>query len=377
MSDILFVTWDGGGNLAPALGAAAELTQRHHTARFLGHARQCSAIEAAGFAFQPFTHARPWSAVAQNAGLPGLLKQLSIFADRGIGNDLLLVVREQAPDLVVIDHLLFGAQQAADRAGLKRAILVHTLYGQQRQTWTTGMGRFQMWLRGLRPVELWARSDLILATTLPDIDSYAPVPERVHHTGPVWQGGKPEPAMPAAGEPLILVSLSTLYQDGQARALQAILDALARLPVRVMVTTGPSLDPTTMRAPANVELHQYLPHEEVLPRASLVVGHGGHSTAMAALARDLPLLIMPMFALGDQPVVGRALERLGAARVLPKTASPDQIAASVRALLADTSYRIAAQALGAKIRQRDGAVAAADALEGLLARVPTPTREAS
>ena len=183
--------------------------------------------------------------------------------------------------------------------------------------------------------------------------------------------------MPAAGEPLILVSLSTLYQDGQARALQAILDALARLPVRVMVTTGPSLDPTTMRAPANVELHQYLPHEEVLPRASLVVGHGGHSTAMAALARDLPLLIMPMFALGDQPVVGRALERLGAARVLPKTASPDQIAASVRALLADTSYRIAAQALGAKIRQRDGAVAAADALEGLLARVPTPTREAS
>ena len=290
---------------------------------------------------------------------------------------MLLVVREQAPDLVVIDHLLFGAQQAADRAGLKRAILVHTLYGQQRQTWTTGMGRFQMWLRGLRPVELWARSDLILATTLPDIDSYAPVPERVHHTGPVWQGGKPEPAMPAAGEPLILVSLSTLYQDGQARALQAILDALARLPVRVMVTTGPSLDPTTMRAPANVELHQYLPHEEVLPRASLVVGHGGHSTAMAALARDLPLLIMPMFALGDQPVVGRALERLGAARVLPKTASPDQIAASVRALLADTSYRIAAQALGAKIRQRDGAVAAADALEGLLARVPTPTREAS
>jgi UDP:flavonoid glycosyltransferase YjiC (YdhE family) len=374
MSDILFVTWDGGGNVAPALGIAAELTRRGHTACFLGHARQREAIEAAGFVFQPFTHARSWSAAAPNPGFKGTLKQLGVFCDRGMGEDLLLAVRERPPELVVIDHLLFGAQRAAERAGLKRAILVHTLYGQQRQTWSSGMGSLLVRVRGLRPVEMWSRADLILAATLPAIDRYQPVPERVHHTGPVWQSGQPAPAVPANGEPLVLVSLSTLYQDGQAQALQAILDGLARLPVRVLATTGPSIDPATLRAPANAEVRRYLPHAEVMARASLVVGHGGHSTAMAALARDLPLLIMPMYPLGDQPVVGRELERLGAARVRPKTAPAERIAATVREMLADGSYRAAAQALGAKIRARDGASVAADALEEVLAAVPTGAR---
>ena len=34
MSEILFVTWDGGGNVPPALGIATELAARGHTVRF-------------------------------------------------------------------------------------------------------------------------------------------------------------------------------------------------------------------------------------------------------------------------------------------------------------------------------------------------------
>ena len=30
MADILFVTWDGGGNVPPALGIAGELVSRGH-----------------------------------------------------------------------------------------------------------------------------------------------------------------------------------------------------------------------------------------------------------------------------------------------------------------------------------------------------------
>ena len=37
MSNILFVTWDGGGNVPPALGIAAELQQRGHRVRVIGH----------------------------------------------------------------------------------------------------------------------------------------------------------------------------------------------------------------------------------------------------------------------------------------------------------------------------------------------------
>jgi UDP:flavonoid glycosyltransferase YjiC (YdhE family) len=123
-----------------------------------------------------------------------------------------------------------------------------------------------------------------------------------------------------------------------------------------------------LRVPANAEILEYAPHADLMARALLVVCHGGHGTSMAALGHDLPLVIMPVFALGDQPAVGRALARLGATRVLPKAASPEQIAEAMQELLPEGPYREAARALGARIRQRDGADAAADALEAVLVR---------
>ncbi|MDX6685878.1 MAG: hypothetical protein QOF86_2006, partial [Baekduia sp.] len=44
MASLLFVTWDGGGNVPPALGIAAELETRGHDVAFLGHAHQAPAI---------------------------------------------------------------------------------------------------------------------------------------------------------------------------------------------------------------------------------------------------------------------------------------------------------------------------------------------
>ena len=48
MSQIAFVTWNGGGNLGPALPIARELRRRDHRAAFLGQETQRPAIEAAG-----------------------------------------------------------------------------------------------------------------------------------------------------------------------------------------------------------------------------------------------------------------------------------------------------------------------------------------
>ena len=62
-----------------------------------------------------------------------------------------------------------------------------------------------------------------------------------------------------------------------------------------------------------------------MPSASLVlvIGHGGHSTMLLALAQGVPLLILPMHRLIDQQLIGEAVA--GAGRVLPKTASADEI----------------------------------------------------
>lgn len=53
MARIVFVTWYGGGNLAPALGIGSELGRRGHSVSVFGQTPQRRAVEAAGMAFTP------------------------------------------------------------------------------------------------------------------------------------------------------------------------------------------------------------------------------------------------------------------------------------------------------------------------------------
>jgi hypothetical protein len=79
-----------------------------------------------------------------------------------------------------------------------------------------------------------------------------------------------------------------------------------------------------------------------------------------------PLLILPMHRILDQPMIGKAVAAVGAGRVLPKTASAEEIRSEVRSLLQDPSYRHTAGVVSARLRSRNGAIAAADELESML-----------
>ena len=98
----------------------------------------------------------------------------------------------------------------------------------------------------------------------------------------------------------------------------------------------------------------------------MVVGHGGHATTMVALAHDLPLLVIPMDAMTDQPFIGKAIERAGAGRTMGRRSSPEKIRAAVEELLADGPHRAAAARLGAEVRSLPGAQLGADTVEALL-----------
>jgi hypothetical protein len=85
----------------------------------------------------------------------------------------------------------------------------------------------------------------------------------------------------------------------------------------------------------------------VMTDVSLVVGHGGHSTTMQALAHDLPLVILPMFDRSDQPLVDSLIQRAGAAEVVSRRAAPATIRAAVDRMLAPGPHHAAAARLGA------------------------------
>jgi len=81
----------------------------------------------------------------------------------------------------------------------------------------------------------------------------------------------------ADGPPIVLVSLSAVGYPDLAPTLQRIIDGLATLPVRAVVTTGPVVDPSELSPAANTEIQCYRPHSELRPTASLLISHGGHA----------------------------------------------------------------------------------------------------
>lgn len=359
----LFVTVDGGGNLPPALGIARELARRGGTARFLGHEPQRGAIERAGFGFQPVRAGRPYDAAAPRTTLSALRDLTAIFADRGIGADALRLAAADPTDVIIVDCLLLGALDTIVRSGRPTVSLVHTLWSFFEGEARGPVGAL-LRLRGIRMRRVLRSPALSLVTVRPDFESPdgpAP-PATVRHVGPVWLD-PPRAAAPPPGRPRVLVSLSTTRFPGQHDALQRILDALGSLDVDATVTTGPTIDPADLRAPATATIHRHLDHGEILPYTSLVIGHGGHSTTARALAHGIPMLVLPMHPLMDQPAIGRALARLGAGRTLPKTAPAATIRTAVTELLADGPHRTAAATLGADIRRNDGAVTAVDLLQ--------------
>ncbi|MFU8874006.1 glycosyltransferase [Micromonospora sp. SL4-19] len=363
MTSSLFVTWDGGGNVPPALGVAAELQRRGHAVRMLGHPGQRQAVEAAGLRFEPYRHARAWSPVTRTNSPQWAVKYLRLFTETAVGVDVAESLRREPADIAVVDCMLLAGIKAAQDLPVQQVTLMHTLHRYLHGAWARGPIGMVARAKGMPPARLWRGSDLSLVATAPDLDETAALPENVRVTGPVWPVGAPTPTPYAQRQPRILISLSSIYYVGQAAVLQSIMEAVADLPVQAVLTVGHGVAADAIRPPANVEVHQFLPHAQIMPTVSLVVGHAGHSTTVQALAHDLPMVLIPMTALGDQPAVASAVARQGAATVLRKSASASDIRAAIEHMLGDGPHRDAAARLGRQIRSADGATVAADLIE--------------
>jgi UDP:flavonoid glycosyltransferase YjiC (YdhE family) len=355
MADILFVTWDGGGNVPPAVGIADELRTRGHRVRFLGHERQAAAFAERGLELSGYPTARPFDSTVPASPL----KVLATFGDRAMGADVLAEVEARPADVVVVDCLLFGVMAALRDAGRSYVTLEHSFDTCWRGLAKGPLGLL-LRLRGFNALALLDGGEPTMAATIPDLDDGH---GDVVHTGAVVRGA---PAAPA--RPTVLISLSTFAFRGLEQTWQRLLDAVAPLPVRVIATTGPAVDVGRLRVPDGVELHTWLPHAEVMPEVSLVVGHGGHATTMTALAHDLPLLVIPMDAKTDQPYIGRAIQRAGAGRTMGRRSSREKVRAAVEELLADGPHRTAAARLGAAVRALPGASTGADLIEDVVRR---------
>jgi UDP:flavonoid glycosyltransferase YjiC (YdhE family) len=153
--------------------------------------------------------------------------------------------------------------------------------------------------------------------------------------------------LPEPPEPLVYVTLGTV--QAQADLLGEIVAGVAALPVRVLVATGPRIEPAALgEQPANVQVESWVDQAEVLARATAVVSHGGSGTFLGSLARGLPQLCLPQGA--DQFRNAEGGERAAASMTL----RPDQVTAqavriATERLLADPGPRAGARRVAAEI----------------------------
>ena len=159
------------------------------------------------------------------------------------------------------------------------------------------------------------------------------------------------------------VSFGTVVPtDGHFPGLyREMIDALAGVNARVLVTVGRHADPAELGTlPANVHVERWVAQASVMPHAAAMVAHGGAGTTLAALAAGVPLVLLPLSA--DQPINARRVAELGAGLALEGgRAGVPRLAAAVERVLEDPGYRAAARRVATEVgAQRPVAEAAAD-----------------
>ena len=122
--------------------------------------------------------------------------------------------------------------------------------------------------------------------------------------------------------PIVLVSTSSENQ-GDSELARVALAALADEPVHV-VATFPAGVPPTIAAPANATVCRFVPHSLVLGRAACAITHGGMGVTQKALARGVPVCVVPYGR--DQFEVARRVEVAKCGTwVLPKDLSASRM----------------------------------------------------
>jgi len=248
------------------------------------------------------------------------IKAFTTVAGRGMVDDLLRLAASNKPDLIVWDAMEFGGWIAAEVLGVPSASVA------------SAMGTPRPIIAALTGREL---SDLAVRYGLP------PDPELRRMFGHLYVHRKPRildlpygerladefrfrpamfdraPAQPPpwlaelSDRPIVHLSLGTTFGDsGPARQVQrTVIEALAKEPIYLVVSTG-GADPASYgEVPDNVRLFSFVDHEALLPHCAMFLGHGSFSSILVAIAHGVPLGFLPLSA--DQPVVSMHLANLG------------------------------------------------------------------
>ncbi len=365
---ILVATTANTGHFEPVVPFARACAVAGHDVRVAAAADFAEAVERAGFAHLPFAPAPPEEAARVFAGLPALdgatpadiqagnvtvVREVFARLDAGAAlPGLRAAIADWRPDLVLRETAELGSYLAAEAAGVPH-VQVNT--GTSSFMDILAVVEEPLVALGAAPGLAGLRSAPRLTLVPGSIDGSAPdgtaAPTRFHepssdappHQLPEWWS--------RLEDPLVYVTFGTVTAAlGLFPTLyRRVVDELAGLPVRFLLTTGAG-DPGDLgELPSNVHVEQFWPQGDVMPHAAAMVAHGGLGTVMLALSHGVPMVLLPLFA--DQTHNAGRVAEVGAGLVAD---GGPGAAAGLRPLLeqvlADPSVRSRAAAVADEVR---------------------------
>lgn len=355
---ILFTFIGGNGHFVPLLPVARAATAGGHIVVFGCGPSMVSTVEAAGFTVFPLGT----GAAGPPERLPlrplDAAREDQEFRDRFARDGAryrtphtLALCTGWQPDLLVCDETDFGGMVAAEHLGLLYATVLVMAAGSFVRTELVGPVLNELRAEHSLPPDPdleMLRRYLVLSPFPPSLrDPAYPLPATAHSFRPPLPQTATDPppawASNLPGRPTVYFTLGTVFNMESGDLFSRVLTGLRDLPLNLIVTIGPYLDPTELGPqPANVHIEPYIAQESILPHCRLVVSHGGSGSVAGALAHGRPMVLIPMGA--DQPLNTARCRQLGVAQVLdPIEATPDTVRAAVSNVLTDPNYRQAAE----------------------------------
>jgi MGT family glycosyltransferase len=161
------------------------------------------------------------------------------------------------------------------------------------------------------------------------------------------------------GGALIYFSLGSLGSADVA-LMRRVIDCLAATPHRYIVSKGPLH--AELDLASNMYGAEFLPQTSIIPRADLVITHGGNNTTTECLHFGKPMIVLPLF--WDQHDNAQRMDELGLGVRLDTYRFTDaQLHGALARLLGDTALRDRLGRAAADIQGRQGLRRAADVIE--------------
>ena len=168
---------------------------------------------------------------------------------------------------------------------------------------------------------------------------------------PTSSGDLPPFVTQMGDRPVVYVTLGTVPRyNSDPGFFQAAADGLASLDAEIVITVGPTGDPSSIESSAaNVHIERFVPQAAIMRHCQAVVTHGGSGSVLGALAFGAPLLCVPAASPSQQRNTD-AVVRSGAGRLLARSeVTPARLRTEVVHLMTEQSYGVVARAIAAEI----------------------------